>query len=75
MWTTIRGGDTEMIINQISLELESIGGFQHAFLGCIMLNDFDTYSLDKCLHFVGFDMSETFLFTDGLFLIVRQKTS
>ena len=41
---------------------------KRAFVSVTPPNDFDAYSLDKVVHFVRSDMSETFLSVIGHFL-------
>ena len=49
-----------MLINSLSFELGLMVGTKQAFLSVTPPNDFHTYSLDKFVHFVRSDMSETF---------------
>ena len=41
---------------------------KRVFVSVTPPNDFDASSLDKFVHFVRFDMSDTFLFVIGHFL-------
>ena len=66
-------GLIKTLINPPSFELGLMTRRKRAFLSLTPPNHFDAYSLDKYLHFVNFDMSETCLSVVGHFLIVSQE--
>ena len=63
-------GLIKTLIKPPSFELGLIVDTKRAFVSVPPPDDFDAYSLDKVVHFVRSDMSETFLSVIGHFLMM-----